>query len=508
MHAPQAMSSSHRQPFGQEPDPEVFFPGAQREEICQALILDLLTGKQFLHLSGDTGSGKSLICQVIMERLPATFTPVYLAEPTGSYEDIIRHASLDLGAPPSNKPDDFSWPMEFNRQLMQRQGESGRIVLILDQAEQMFAATLERLLQRTRQRTAEEPAFTVLLAGAPGLNGLLSQLATLGAENIPEASYVLPPLDLEETEKYLRYRLHAAQIPWDEHDRILNKKIITRIFKSAQGNCALTNNRAAAILSERLPQPAPAESEPATCDQPLISIPVQEEPNPWPEHEHDNSNAEVVKQKLQQLENQISPPLVQVYELLTENRKLLGSLLAVAIVFFALGLMLALRQPATSLEQTTQAAPAGDLPAQDAGNTRVAEATAKDIEEQARLAESVMEISPQPSGARLLQERLAASTSLVAAAYRGASTIQVLSVSGSDAEEEMVKLLNTPLFSQQATQLYIVRKRTSTPVYFIFYGIYDTLEQARQARNNMSFELRAHHPYPLAISDALLLNEG
>ena len=71
-------------PFRQELDADVFFPGAQREEICQALILDLLTGKQLLHLSGDSGSGKSLICQVIMERLPSSFTPVYLESPTGS----------------------------------------------------------------------------------------------------------------------------------------------------------------------------------------------------------------------------------------------------------------------------------------------------------------------------------------------------------------------------------------------------------------------------------------
>ena len=107
-----------------------------------------------------------------------------------------------------------------------------------------------------------------------------------------------------------------------------------------------------------------------------------------------------------------------------------------------------------------------------------------------------------------MQERLTASTALVAAAYRGASTIQLRTVSGSDAEEQIITLLDSPLFIREAKQLYIVRKRSTPPAYFIFYGIFDSLEQARQLRNNMPFELRAHHPYPLAITDALLLNEG
>jgi len=55
--------------------------------------------------------------------------------------------------------------------------------------------------------------------------------------------------------------------------------------------------------------------------------------------------------------------------------------------------------------------------------------------------------------------------------------------------------------------LYILRKKTSPPTLFVFYGTYDSMEQARQARNNMPLFLRKHHPYALSISDAMKKTE-
>jgi len=55
--------------------------------------------------------------------------------------------------------------------------------------------------------------------------------------------------------------------------------------------------------------------------------------------------------------------------------------------------------------------------------------------------------------------------------------------------------------------LYILNKKTSPPTLFVFYGTYDSMEQARQARNNMPLFLRKHHPYALSISDAMKKTE-
>ena len=97
-------------PFHDLLDPELFFPEAGREKLCQALILDLLTGKQLLHLGGEAGAGKTLTCQVIMERLPSTFQVVYIENPEGSFDDLIKYACLSMGTYPESRTEHVTWP--------------------------------------------------------------------------------------------------------------------------------------------------------------------------------------------------------------------------------------------------------------------------------------------------------------------------------------------------------------------------------------------------------------
>ncbi len=482
-----------RGPFHQHPDPELFFPGAQREKICQSLILDLLHGKGLLLLGGEAGCGKTLLCRVIMERLPAEFIPVCLDDPGGSYEELLHQACLSLGHLPGETADASSWPELFDRLLQQRQAARERVVLILDQAERMFAATLERLLQRHRRGDSEQAALAILLSGTGGLQSLLGQIASLDPGYIPEASYILPPLDQEETDKYLRYRLHAAGISWNEHDTVLPEKQSTRIFKQAQGNIARTNVLAAEFLAQR---PAPRR-EVAAMEQALPGKMSRRQPQ-----QQMRPDAAPASRERFLWEERGASAVIGLYELLLGNRNLLTILLVAAIFLAGLGLYLdrdssPVSPPQQRITRSDTDGEDGQLPA---GRGEQAGQEVQEIEETPP--------PPQPNAQQVLRERLAASTALVAAAYRGASTIQLLAITGDDAEEQILRLLATPPFMHAADQLYIVKKRADQPIYFIFYGLFDTLEQARQVRNNMPFDLRAHHPYPLAITDALLLNEG
>lgn len=496
-----------RGPFHPHRDPGLFFPGGRREEICYSLIRDLQEGKNLLQLSGDAGCGKTLLCRVIMERLPAEWIPVYLDDPGGSYEELLHYACLELGPAPGDKPDTFSWSGAFNLLLRQRQAAGERVVLILDQAERMFSATLERLLYRNRQTDDEQMAVAILLSGTGGLQNLLEQLAPLNPGNIPEARYTLPPLDMEESDRYLHHCLEAAGVPREEHDALLPEKQRGRIFKKAQGNIARTNALAAEFLAGRsaVRSEAASPGKDSSREAPLQSAAQKSGADP--------AAAAVSCQREQGVS-----VLIALYELLLGNRGLLTTLLAVGIFLLGLGLYLDTAPspavPGQEMSRVTAVTESGqsgsgeeaDSPP-DAG-TPEGQGPAEQALQSRGQRGGTGEVPPQPDARRLLRERLAASTSLVAAAYRGGSTIQLVSASGQDAEERILQLLATPPFLHASHQLYIVKRRAKEPVYFIFYGIFGTLEQARQARNNLPFELRTHHPYPLAITDALLLNEG
>lgn len=511
MYTPLEAPDSSRGPFHPHRDPGLFFPGGQREEICRSLILDLQAGKSLLQLGGDAGCGKTLLCQVIMERLPAEWVPVYLNDPSGSYEELLHYACLELGPFPGDKPDTFSWPGAFNALLHQRQAAGERVLLILDQAERMFSATLERLLYRNQQADDEQVPLAILLSGTGGLQNLLEQLEPLDPGNIPEVRYILPPLDRGECDRYLRHRLEAAGVPREEHDSLLPEKQRERIFKKAQGNIARTNALAAEFLARR-----PAGS----AARPEANLPDREAPGEAPpqraaqESAADRASAAVSGQREQGIS-----VLIALYELLLGNRGLLTGLLAAGIFLLGLGLYLDAAPPPavpgqemSRVTAVTESGQSGsgeeaDSPP-DAGTPEGQGPAEQALQSRGQRGETGEGLPPQPDARRLLRERLAASTSLVAAAYRGGSTIQLVSASGQDAEERILQLLATPAFLHASHQLYIVKRRAKEPVYFIFYGIFGTLEQARQARNNLPFELRTHHPYPLAITDALLLNEG
>lgn len=550
--------SPEARPFGAAPDPDAFFPGAGREDACQALILNILGGKRFLHLGGATGSGKTQLCRALMARLPGDVTPVYQDAPTGSFDEVIRHACVDLGAARSSGDGNFSWAGEFDRLLARRLEEGNRVLLILDQAERLFSATLERLL--TRVGKGDLPPFTVLLAGSPELDGPLAQLAALGPEFRPDGSWTLAPLDRDETEQYLRYRLHAAGVGWNEQDAMLDRKRIDRIFRQARGNIGATDAAAAEILGLETAPPeqtserqlplwdtagehrrtvlsprvsaaaAATEPEPPVEAATVVPEPVEaaesaivaeaveapeapetafafeniapqasvfaepeepETPEELQDDEADEDDEDVDDERgglwegLAALEERIAPPVIALYDKLWGDKKTLGGVLGLGLVFCIVGLSLG----TTDVPETP--APAPPPVETPAATSRQPSAPAQ---------------AAVPDGAALLRERLAAGRSLVAASYRGAHTIQVLALSGDTAERELAELLATPPFRQEAANLYVVRKPGAPPALFLFYGLYDDAEQARQARNSMGFELRAHHPYPLPVGDALRLN--
>jgi septal ring-binding cell division protein DamX len=110
--------------------------------------------------------------------------------------------------------------------------------------------------------------------------------------------------------------------------------------------------------------------------------------------------------------------------------------------------------------------------------------------------------SPSRDADALFNERLKASASWLAWSYRGGYTVQLMVLASENAEENLKKILIDDKYYAIKDQLYILRK-TSPKTIFVYYGNYTSMEETRQARNNMPLFLREHQPYVLSIQDAL-----
>ena len=457
-------------PFQEEPDPEIFFPGAKREDICQSLILDILSGKPLVKLIGREGSGKTLVSRVIIDRLPARFEVVSIDNPVGSFDDLLRIACIDLGMQPLDQPDSANLVHELQRLLERRRAADKKTVLLIDEAEKLFLATLERLVRYATDHP-ENLGLTIVLCGRPGLDANLAQLSQLSLGVDTDAGYVLPALTENETRQYLRYRLNAAGLAREQHEEIFTEGAVAKIFKSAEGNLRTLN-----ILAE--------ESLQVSCSEKSFMVLLDHvDPEAGGFHAAETS-------------------LIEMYELLRDNRRLTAALAGIVVLVFLIGFMLSGHG---GKESPRQAATEKSLIVPGASQPLVPQpaAVAQNFEAAAPAAQSATREGERRDGGKIFRERLGASTSWLAGAYRGGYTIQLMMLASDQAQASITNSLVQDDYYQLREQFYILRKKTNPPTLFVFYGIYDTMDAAREARNNMPVFLRTHHPYPVSISDAL-----
>lgn len=450
-------------PFAEEPDPEIFFPGAKREEICQSLILDVLAGKQLITLIGREGSGKTLLCRLVVDRLSSEYQVIHLDNPVGSFEDLLRVVCFELGADPRGERAPDRYLEELQHLLERKQSERTKVVLIVDEAEKLFLATLERLV-RFIDESGEEQGVTVILAGRPELQANLDQLAVFCTTIDIHSGYSLEELTESETRQYLRFRLGAAGMRREQYEDIFGEGAVAKIFDAARGNVRMTN-----ILAEEALQAFCAEKSFMV----LLDHVEPEEPEPENDSRWDDK-------------------LFEVYELLRSHKFFTGAIVGAVIAVLLTGFLLMGKS--------------GDrpspMPAREGGEISLT--TDKVNEGAVPGGQSPVPGAPeQRDGDKLFRERLAASASWLTGIHKEKFTIQLMLLVSEQAQASVAATLAQEEYAPIVDRLYILRKKTTPPTIFVFYGLYDSLEAAREARNNMPVFLRKHHPYPLAVAEAL-----
>jgi type II secretory pathway predicted ATPase ExeA/septal ring-binding cell division protein DamX len=227
-------------PFAGEPDTEIFFPEADRTALLRRIYAELQNGSPVIRLTGAEGSGKTLLCLLLAHLLPAEYQTVYLASPAGSFDELLRAACQELGQPP--QADMSAW---LGRLLEQCQAQGKKLLLLIDQAELMFPAALERLLRTAFTAAAEQQALQVVLAGRPALDERISQLQAYCADIEMPPSHQLAPLTEEELAAYLSFRLKTAGLSAADSGKAFSGEAVRKISELAKGNL-----RAAHLLAD------------------------------------------------------------------------------------------------------------------------------------------------------------------------------------------------------------------------------------------------------------------
>lgn len=196
-------------PFRLTPLTEFFFSGAKRGATVDALIYAILQDEGIVKVSGEVGSGKTMLCRVLIERLPDTVDTVYFANPSLDPEDLLRTiaSELDLSVSGGSLG---SLITTIQDELIRRHGRGRRVVALIDEAHAMPAQSLEQIRLLSNLETGRHKLLQLVLFGQPELDALLDTRAMRPLKDRITHHFSLDPFSAEEVADYLEFRMRAA----------------------------------------------------------------------------------------------------------------------------------------------------------------------------------------------------------------------------------------------------------------------------------------------------------
>ncbi|NPC56558.1 ExeA family protein [Caenimonas soli] len=224
------------EPFSIAPDPRYLFMSERHREALAHLVYGVGGGGGFVLLSGEIGTGKTTVCRLFLEQIPANCNVAYIFNPKLTVTELLQSvceefhvavAQKDL-LPPTVK--DYLDPL--NEFLLQAHAAGRNNVLIIDEAQNLSAEVLEQLRLLTNLETSERKLLQIILIGQPELRTMLAkpELEQLAQRVI--ARFHLDALTPEETDDYIAHRLEIAGL---ERPSPFERKALQRIHQLSRG---------------------------------------------------------------------------------------------------------------------------------------------------------------------------------------------------------------------------------------------------------------------------------
>jgi len=196
-------------PFRITPHTDFFFAGADRGATLEALIYAVLHDEGIVKVSGEVGSGKTMLCRVLMERLPSHVDTIYLATPSLARDEILEAIGDELGLALSGKRTAVAL-RELQEHLIARYGQGRRVVILIDEAHAMPEETLEEVRLLSNLESSRHKLLQIVLFGQPELDATLAQSGLRQLRDRVTHAFRMRPLSKAEASRYLSFRMRAA----------------------------------------------------------------------------------------------------------------------------------------------------------------------------------------------------------------------------------------------------------------------------------------------------------
>lgn len=197
-------------PFKITAHTEFFYPGGNRGAILDALIYAIRQGEGIIKVSGEVGSGKTMLCRMLQERLPAEVETVYLANPSVSPDEILHAIAFEMQLSLPREASRLEVMQALQDYLLERHAQGRQVVVFVEEAQGMPLATLEEIRLLSNLETQHYKLLQIVLFGQPELDKNLAAPEIRQLKERITHSFTLKPLTASEIRDYLMFRLRAA----------------------------------------------------------------------------------------------------------------------------------------------------------------------------------------------------------------------------------------------------------------------------------------------------------
>jgi general secretion pathway protein A len=199
-------------PFSITPDPRYLFLSGRHAEALAHLVYGIDEAGGFIQLTGEVGTGKTTVIRSLLARAPKNAEIALILNPRMGETEFMLTLCEELGI---GVPDDALGSVKelsdiLNRYLLRAHAEGRRIVLVVDEAQNLTPDLLEQVRLLTNLETESQKLLQIILIGQPELREVLSRNDLRQVAQRITGRYHLQPLSSAEAQAYVKHRLRVA----------------------------------------------------------------------------------------------------------------------------------------------------------------------------------------------------------------------------------------------------------------------------------------------------------
>ena len=225
-------------PFGITPDTSFFFTSPHSQEALNTLLVAARNGEGFIKITGEVGTGKTLLCRKFMATLGREFVTAYIPNPYLEPRTLMLALADELEISLDRDVDQHQLLKSINYRLLELAADDKQVLLCLDEAQAIPIESLEALRLLTNLETEKRKLLQIVLFGQPELNRTLELDSIRQLAQRITFHYHLGPLTRDDMEYYLGHRLRVAGYTGA---RMFTRQAINKLYRASGGIPRLVN---------------------------------------------------------------------------------------------------------------------------------------------------------------------------------------------------------------------------------------------------------------------------